>query len=140
MGLGRLLPNFPSPLHRRFGYAPFYRRRVAAAKDSVDKVPGKLTARVTSAQIYWGAVPFVIVQVLMVALVIAFPDLVGGGLAKKAAVNTDKINIVVPQDANPADAKAQESLENELDKALTEDKPDATQPAPDPKPGDAPAK
>ena len=40
--------------------------------------------------------PFVIIQCLMVALIIAFPGLVTGGLAKKAAVNTDQIRIEVP--------------------------------------------
>jgi TRAP-type mannitol/chloroaromatic compound transport system permease large subunit len=105
-------------MHPPFGYALFYLRSVAATKDYVDKVTGRLTARVTSGQIYWGAVPFVLIQVIMVGLVIAFPDLVGGGILKKAAVNIDKINIVVPEDATPAGAKAQESLEDALDKAF----------------------
>jgi hypothetical protein len=41
-------------------------------------------------------VPFVIIQCLMVGLIIAFPDLVSGGLAKKATINTDQIRIEVP--------------------------------------------
>ena len=41
-------------------------------------------APVTTGQIYWGAVPFVLIQVLMVGLIIAFPNLVSGGLATKA--------------------------------------------------------
>jgi GntP family gluconate:H+ symporter len=105
-------------MHPPFGYALFYLRSVAATKDYVDRVTGKLTARVTSGQIYWGAVPFVLIQIIMVGLVIAIPDLVGGGILKKAAVNIDKINIEVPEDANPGGAKSQESLEDELDKEL----------------------
>ena len=46
-------------MHPPFGFALFYLRSVAPAKDYVDQVSGKLTARVTTGQIYWGAVPFV---------------------------------------------------------------------------------
>ena len=102
-------------MHPPFGYALFYLRSVASPKDYVDKVTGKLIAKVTSAQIYWGAVPFVLVQVMMVGLVIAFPDLVSGGLAKKAAVNIEQINIMAPDTASGA--KSEESMEDALDKA-----------------------
>jgi len=83
-------------MHPPFGFALFYLRSVAPFKDFVDKVTGKMTPRVTTGQIYWGAVPFVLIQCLMVALIIAFPGLVTGGLAKKAAVNTDQMRIEVP--------------------------------------------
>jgi TRAP-type mannitol/chloroaromatic compound transport system permease large subunit len=105
-------------MHPPFGYALFYLRSVASPKDYIDKVTGRLTAKVTTGQIYWGAVPFVLLQVVMVGLIIAFPNLVSGGLAKKTAVDIDKVNIVVPEDASPAGAKAEESLEDALDKAL----------------------
>jgi len=42
---------------------------------------------VTTGQIYWGAVPFVLIQIIMVGLIIAVPALVGGGMVKKAAVD-----------------------------------------------------
>src|SRR5438876_8767274 len=83
-------------MHPPFGFALFYLRSVAPFKDYIDKVTGKMTPRVTTGQSYWGAVPFVLIQCLMVALIIAFPGLVTGGLAKKAAVNTDQIRIEVP--------------------------------------------
>jgi hypothetical protein len=85
-------------MHPPFGYALFYLRSVAATKDYVDKVTGKTLAKVTTGQIYWGAVPFVLIQLIMVGLIIAFPGLVSGGLAKKAAVNTDQIRIEIPAD------------------------------------------
>jgi GntP family gluconate:H+ symporter len=85
-------------MHPPFGFALFYLRSVAPAREFLDKVTGKRTLPVTTGQIYWGAVPFVIIQVIMVGLIIAFPDLVGGGLNKKAAVNTDQIQIEVPID------------------------------------------
>jgi TRAP-type mannitol/chloroaromatic compound transport system permease large subunit len=87
-------------MHPPFGFALFYLRSVAPAKDFVDKLTGKLTPRVTTGQIYWGAVPFVIIQVIMVALVIAFPKLVSGGLEKGPAQDINKIQIEVPADTN----------------------------------------
>ncbi|HUN67760.1 MAG TPA: TRAP transporter large permease subunit [Burkholderiales bacterium] len=83
-------------MHPPFGFALFYLRSVAPFKDYIDKVTGKMTAKVTTGQIYWGAVPFVLIQCLMVGLIIMFPGLVTGGLAKKAAVNTDQIRIEIP--------------------------------------------
>jgi len=83
-------------MHPPFGFALFYLRSVAPVKDYVDKATGKLTPKVTTGQIYWGAVPFVLIQIIMVVLIITFPGLVTGGLAKKAAVDTNKIQIEVP--------------------------------------------
>jgi tripartite ATP-independent transporter DctM subunit len=85
-------------MHPPFGFALFYLRSVAPVKDYIDKATGKLTPKVTTGQIYWGAVPFVLIQILMVALIITFPGLVTGGLAKKAAIDTNKIQIEVPVD------------------------------------------
>jgi len=112
-------------MHPPFGYALFYLRSVAAPKDYTDKVTGKRIAKITSGQIYWGAVPFVLLQVVMVALIISFPGIVGGGLAKKAQVDINKINIMVPQEASPAGAKSEQSLEDALSKELGSDKPAA---------------
>lgn len=63
-------------MHPPFGFALFYLRSVAPRTPYTDKVTGKLTDGVTTAQIYWGAVPFVIIQVVMIAIVIAFPQMV----------------------------------------------------------------
>ena len=63
-------------MHPPFGFALFYLRSVAPAKDYLDKHHEKVTTGVTTGQIYWGAVPFVIIQVIMVGLVIAFPQMV----------------------------------------------------------------
>jgi hypothetical protein len=105
-------------MHPPFGYALFYLRSVAPAKDYVDKVTRKPIARITSGQIYWGAVPFVLLQVLMVALVIAFPNLVSGGLAKRAPVNIDNIDIRIPDATLPGGGSAEDALEDVLSRAL----------------------
>jgi GntP family gluconate:H+ symporter len=80
-------------MHPPFGFALFYLRSVAPQDDYTDRVTKKPLAKVTTGQIYWGAVPFVLIQVIMVGLVIAFPNLVSGGLGKKAAVDLEKVNI-----------------------------------------------
>ena len=80
-------------MHPPFGFALFYLRSVAPTNDYKDRVTGKLTAKVTTGEIYWGAIPFVVIQIIMVALIIAFPNLVSGGLGKKAEVNTDNVQI-----------------------------------------------
>ena len=80
-------------MHPPFGFALFYLRSVAPAADYTDRVTNKPTPRVTTGQIYWGAVPFVLIQVLMVGLIIAFPGLVSGGLGKAAAVDNSNVKI-----------------------------------------------
>ncbi|MBX3618577.1 MAG: TRAP transporter large permease subunit [Rhizobacter sp.] len=78
-------------MHPPFGFALFYLRSVAPHDDYTDKITGKPVAKVTTGQIYWGAVPFVVIQVVMVGLIIAFPTLVSGGLVKEKLLNADKI-------------------------------------------------
>ena len=82
-------------MHPPFGFALFYLRSVAPAREYLDKLTGKLTAPVTSGQIYWGAVPFVVIQVIMVGVVIGFPGLVTGSLVK-STVDPSKIEINIP--------------------------------------------
>src|SRR6266849_316956 len=89
-------------MHPPFGFALFYLRSVAPAKDFTDKLTGRLTARVTTGQIYWGAVPFVLIQILMVALIISFPGIVTGGIAKKQALDIRNIQIEVPAEERQA--------------------------------------
>ena len=83
-------------MHPPFGFALFYLRSVAPAKEYIDKVTGKKTDPVTTMQIYWGAVPFVVIQMIMVALVISFPQMVTAGLDKDVVVDLDKVEINVP--------------------------------------------
>jgi TRAP-type mannitol/chloroaromatic compound transport system permease large subunit len=74
-------------MHPPFGFALFYLRSVAPMKEYTDKVTKALVQPVTTMQIYWGAVPFVVIQIIMVGLVIAFPALVTGGLDKDVKVD-----------------------------------------------------
>jgi tripartite ATP-independent transporter DctM subunit len=89
-------------MHPPFGFALFYLRSVAPAKDYADKITGKLIAKVTTGQIYWGAVPFVVIQLIMVGLVIAFPSMVTGGL-DHTKIDPSKIEIQIPPPDAPSD-------------------------------------
>lgn len=63
-------------MHPPFGFALFYLRSVAPKEPYPDKVTGRIMAPVKTSDIYWGAVPFVGIQILMVALLMALPALV----------------------------------------------------------------
>ncbi len=78
-------------MHPPFGFALFYLRSVAPHEDYTDKVTKQPMARVTIEQIYWGAVPFVLIQIFMVGLIIAFPGLVSSGLTKETTIDADKV-------------------------------------------------
>ena len=67
-------------LHPPFGFALFFLRSVASEK-------------VKTASIYWGAVPFVIIQLIMVGLIIAFPGLVSYGDGGAKAVEQQELNL-----------------------------------------------
>jgi len=63
-------------MHPPFGFSLFYLRSVAPKSPYKDRVTGILTQPITTGQIYWGAVPFVGIQVLMIGITIAFPGMV----------------------------------------------------------------
>ncbi|MBP7469105.1 MAG: TRAP transporter large permease subunit [Thauera sp.] len=67
-------------LHPPFGFALFFLRSVASEK-------------VKTASIYWGAVPFVIIQLIMVGLIIAFPGLVSYGDAGAKPAEQQELNL-----------------------------------------------
>ena len=83
-------------LHPPFGFALFYLRSVAPTEPYVDRVSGKRMEPVTTGQIYWGAVPFVLIQCIMVGLVIAFPAMVMHYKGAASQVDPSKINIDIP--------------------------------------------
>ncbi len=78
-------------MHPPFGFALFYLRSVAPSDDYKDRVSGKTIAKITTGQIYWGAIPFVIIQIVMVGLIIAFPGIVTRDTNKAAEGNLDQL-------------------------------------------------
>ncbi len=108
-------------MHPPFGFALFYLRSVAPAKDYLDKLTGRLTARVTTGQIYWGAVPFVLIQVIMVALVISFPQMVMVYKAKESTVDPTKIQIQLqPTEMTPSEQSGTAPTEQQEQKSEDE--------------------
>jgi tripartite ATP-independent transporter DctM subunit len=75
-------------MHPPFGFALFYLRGVAP-KD------------VKSSDIYWGAVPWVVLQLLLVAILIFWPGLVTHFVPKAATMDPTKIDIQLDQ-SSPA--------------------------------------
>jgi tripartite ATP-independent transporter DctM subunit len=71
-------------LHPPFGFALFYLRGVAPRS-------------VKSSDIYWGAMPWIGLQAIMVVLVIAFPSTVTVLLDAPSKLDMDKIRIEVPE-------------------------------------------
>lgn len=71
-------------LHPPFGFALFFLRSVAPAS-------------VKTSDIYWGAIPFVCIQIIMVALIIIFPQMVTVGLDKPSTVDVNSIQIELPE-------------------------------------------
>ena len=71
-------------LHPPFGFALFFLRSVAPAS-------------VKTSDIYWGAIPFVCIQIFMVLLVILFPQMVTVGLDKASNVDINTIEYVMPE-------------------------------------------
>ena len=87
-------------MHPPFGFALFYLRSVAPPA-------------VSSSDIYWGAVPFVVIQIIMVAVVIAFPQILGVSINSSDKNDTQNVNIMAPQ----KDAETIDDADN-ADKAL----------------------
>ncbi len=84
-------------MHPPFGFALFYLRSVAPKESYIDRVTGKRMDAVTTGQIYWGAVPFVVIQVVMVLLVIMFPAMVMHYKGALSTIDPNTIKIEIPQ-------------------------------------------
>jgi GntP family gluconate:H+ symporter len=106
-------------MHPPFGFALFYLRSVAPIKAYADRVSKKQIEPVTTMQIYWGAVPFVLIQIVMVGLIIAFPGIVSSGLDKKEVYDLDKV-------------------QREMEASMPAATPDAAPPMPEPDASSAP--
>ncbi|MBS0610953.1 MAG: TRAP transporter large permease subunit, partial [Proteobacteria bacterium] len=87
-------------MHPPFGFALFFLRSVAPEKPYVDHVTGKTIAPVTTMQIYKGAIPFLALQLAMVAILIAFPGLVTSQLDKKVDVDMNAVGSQMLENLN----------------------------------------
>jgi len=96
-----------------FGFALFYLRSVAAKKDYTDPITKERIPAVETSQIYKGSIAFICVQLVMVAMLIAFPALVTGGIEKTVEIDADKA-LQMMQDKSNADRGAPSTLPLEV--------------------------
>jgi hypothetical protein len=101
-------------MHPPFGFALFYLRGIA---DSLHKT-GALPHKIESKDIYLGAIPWVFLQLLLVAIVIFVPQTVTALLDKPQVVDLDKVKIEMPSDAE--NEKAQTDSSSDDQKAIDE--------------------
>lgn len=96
-------------MHPPFGFALFYLRSSA---DSLFKA-GSLPAKVMSRDIYLGSIPWVILQLLLVLIVIFFPQTVTVFLDKKVEVDLNTVKIELPSnDLNQSDEQNDDQMNN----------------------------
>ena len=89
-------------MHPPFGFALFYLRGIA---DTLFK-EGKLPKPIASNDIYLGAIPWVIMQLILVVVVIFVPQSVTLFLDKEQKVDIDSVVIELPPDENSPDNNA----------------------------------
>ncbi|MBX9835533.1 MAG: TRAP transporter large permease subunit, partial [Burkholderiaceae bacterium] len=81
-------------MHPPFGFALFYLRGIADTLFKDKRIPEP----VKSNDIYLGAIPWVIMQIILVVVVIFVPQSVTMFLDEKVEVDVDKVVIEMPQD------------------------------------------
>ena len=77
-----------------FGFALFYMRSVASVGPYTDKVTGRTIAGIATTQIYRGAVAFIVLQTVMIAVVVMFPWLATPSAGP--VIDPDTIEIELP--------------------------------------------
>jgi len=92
-----------------FGFALFYLRSVAAKFDYKDRVTGAMIPSVKTMEIYKGSIAFIVLQLIMLTAVVAFPVLVTGGIEKAETLNADQImqQLDMPNPDEPKDPAAE---------------------------------
>jgi TRAP-type mannitol/chloroaromatic compound transport system permease large subunit len=76
-----------------FGFALFYLRSVAPLSSYVDRITKKRIEGIRTTDIYRGSVVFVLIQIVVIGLLIAFPALVTGSLGPRVDVDLETIEI-----------------------------------------------
>ena len=98
-------------MHPPFGFALFYLRGIS---DTLLKA-GAIPLKVESKDIYLGAIPWVLLQLLLVVIVIFVPQTVTVFLDKVVKIDTDKVQIEMPaEEENNATAEDEQKAVDEL--------------------------
>jgi TRAP-type mannitol/chloroaromatic compound transport system permease large subunit len=85
-------------MHPPFGFALFYLQGISDTLYKEKRIPFK----VKSSDIYWGAIPWVVLQLVLVAIVVAWPSLVTSMLPTASTVDPSKVEIKLEGDAPTA--------------------------------------
>jgi predicted histidine transporter YuiF (NhaC family) len=101
-------------MHPPFGFALFYLRGIADTLFKDKRIP----VPVKSSDIYMGAIPWVIMQIILVFVVIFVPQSVTMFLDKEIKVDVDKVQIEMPVDDNK---EVKDPTAELLDKMSTQD-------------------
>jgi hypothetical protein len=80
-------------MHPPFGFALFYLRGIADTLFKNKSLPRK----VESTDIYMGAIPWIVIQLILVAIVIFFPQTVTMFLDKEKTLDLDKASETIQQ-------------------------------------------
>jgi TRAP-type mannitol/chloroaromatic compound transport system permease large subunit len=87
-----------------FGFALFYLRSVAPRNDYKDRVTGEPIKAVTTTEIYKGSIAFIVLQLIMVGVIMAYPGLVTGNIEKTKTISDDavmqQLDIGIQREAN----------------------------------------
>jgi TRAP-type mannitol/chloroaromatic compound transport system permease large subunit len=78
-----------------FGYALFFLRSVAPRADYLDRATRRPIRAITTTQIYKGAIVFVVIQLAMLATLVAFPQLVTDRLDKAPVIDMKTLDLDV---------------------------------------------
>ena len=106
-------------MHPPFGFALFYLRGIA---DTLFK-EGRLPRPILSNDIYLGAIPWVIMQLLLVVVVIFVPQSVTFFLDKEQAVDIDNVVIeLAPDENNPNNSSGNNATEPAVGPSMEESK------------------
>ena len=98
-------------MHPPFGFALFYLRGIS---DTLFK-NGSLTKKIESKDIYLGAIPWVILQIILVVIVIFVPETVTMFLDKQVAVDVNSIQLEAPpEEPSSGDVQSDKSMMEDL--------------------------
>jgi uncharacterized oligopeptide transporter (OPT) family protein len=105
-----------------FGFALFYLRSVAPKNDYKDRITGENIRAVKTTEIYKGSIAFIVLQLIMVASIIAFPNLVTGGIQEGVKIDADAALEQMLEAENQSQDEQADELKPESEEA-TEDDP-----------------
>ena len=95
-------------MHPPFGFALFYLRGIAPKE-------------IKSSDIYLGAIPWVVMQLLLVAILIFYPGMVTNFLDKPVSINTENIQMDIKSEEPAAGASSEKSEPNNDPFAIKKD-------------------